>query len=38
MQSNANIGITAIYCRLSRDDGTETDGLTDEETTNQTNG
>lgn len=25
MQSNANIGITAIYCRLSRDDGTETE-------------
>ena len=25
MQSEANIGITAIYCRLSRDDGTETD-------------
>lgn len=24
MQSN-NIGITAIYCRLSRDDGTETE-------------
>lgn len=25
MQSKANIGITAIYCRLSRDDGTETE-------------
>lgn len=25
MQSDANIGITAIYCRLSRDDGTETE-------------
>ena len=25
MQSEANIGITAIYCRLSRDDGTETE-------------
>ena len=25
MQSNSNIGITAIYCRLSRDDGTETE-------------
>ena len=25
MQSVANIGITAIYCRLSRDDGTETE-------------
>ena len=25
MQSSANIGITAIYCRLSRDDGTETE-------------
>ncbi len=25
MQSDANIGITAIYCRLSKDDGTETE-------------
>lgn len=25
MQSDTNIGITAIYCRLSRDDGTETE-------------
>ncbi len=25
MQSESNIGITAIYCRLSRDDGTETE-------------
>ncbi len=25
MQSKSNIGITAIYCRLSRDDGTETE-------------
>ena len=25
MQSEANIGITAIYCRLSRDDGAETE-------------
>ena len=25
MQSEANIGISAIYCRLSRDDGTETE-------------
>ncbi len=25
MQSEANTGITAIYCRLSRDDGTETE-------------
>ena len=25
MQTEANIGITAIYCRLSRDDGTETE-------------